>query len=445
MKILKVLKFGGTSVQSAASMRQVANCIKKDDSNRVVVVLSAVSGVTDALLKAVNLSIHNLENSLKIIAELRLKHVEILHELTENQPSESEKIIINIFDEITNKLCAFNALGEITPQNIDSVQSYGELLSTNIFCKFLNHSGIESKFLDIREIIKTNSNFTCAEVDFGLSLKEINNKFNIFKDNNIIITQGFIAVDEKKRTTTLGRGGSDYSASVLGKLLKSAEFDVEEIQIWTDVDGVLTADPRIIRHAKTIDILSPNEVRVLSYLGAKVLHPDTIKPAVEVDIPVRVMNTFNPDSNGTLITDMGLTSRSEVHSIVSIGRCNLLKIIVPPALNAWSFCGRVSEIAQLGNCKPIFMNVTDNELSLYFKNNVDIFLNSKLAETIEISDSYLIALTGCRLTEFGNEIINHLEFGLNIIGISDSALYINSDIEISQNLLNELHNRIFIN
>lgn len=428
---------------NASAMKQVLECIKLSRGKKCLVLLSAVSGVTDSLLEAAGLSVSDLSQSLNIIEKLRLLHLSILNDLTDSVPVKEIGTINDIFAELTDKLTAFNTLGELTTQNIDSVQSCGELLSTTIFSSFLEHLKIKSVWIDIRKIIKTDSNFTNAEVNFEMSAAALSNHSDIFKTERIIISQGFIASDNKDRTTTIGRGGSDYSAALMGKLLKHNGIDVDEIQIWTDVDGVLSADPRIVINAVTIKTMTPSEIRTLSYLGAKVLHPDTIKPAVSSNIAVRVLNTFNPESQGTLISNDLVYSTHCVHSLIRIDDCYELSLRPEPEISSWEFMQKILNIADNGKCNAVYSSAEDNSAVLYFRKNPHLFLGSKFAENINVRNCSLIALVGCDLKPLLPQIYEiSSELGLVISGMSDSVVYLKSSNNISNEMLIKIHNKI---
>lgn len=439
---MKILKFGGTSVQSADSMRQVLKCINKYIPENIVVILSAVSGTTDALIRATNLSVNKIQESHLIINEIEKKHLQIVNSLFNNNHNELTDRIYRYFNEIREKLEAFNFLDEITSQNTDSIQSYGEILSTDIFYEFLIKSGFDATLFDIRDYFKTDSEFTNANIDFQNSLNQIKGNIDFFRNNSIKIAQGFIASDSKNRTTTFGRGGSDYSAALIGKLLKIAGENVDEIQIWTDVDGVLSADPRLVESAKTIDYLSSNEIRTLSYLGAKVLHPETIKPAVSSKISLRILNTFNSECKGTLISDEPKNIKKSLKSIINIGKCYKLKMNSNVDNSLWNFAGKLTEIAETGKCKPIYFSSIENSLVLIFRFNEQIFRESSFADLIELNEINLIAFVGTNLEKVIVNFTNVLSDNFEIQGISNNAIFLVTKNEFELDELKKCHDAI---
>ena len=199
-----------------------------------------------------------------------------------------------------------------SPTSLAPKGPLGSLLSTTILQSAAKSNNINSRFLDIRNYINTNDNYLEAQINAKKTKNKIINFKRELKKYDILITQGFIASDTKGVTTTLGRGGSDYSASVIGAFLKA-----DEIQIWTDVSGVLSADPRKVKDVHPIPKMTFDEIRELAFYGAKVLHPDTIKPAIEEKIPVRILNTFKPKDKGTLIVDSVKSSYSGIRSVIT--------------------------------------------------------------------------------------------------------------------------------
>jgi len=295
---ITVQKFGGTSVGNSYAINQVYDRVNESTSDVIIVVSSAMSKVTDLLIKCANLAINDIAKSLLILDEIKNIHYSTIIELNINSKDAIEGLD-NYLSEIENVLIGINYISEITTKILDKIQSYGELLSTFIIYHYFIKFDKKCMLLDSREFIKTDSKYGEAKVDFeqtkeNLSTLELQTDY-------IYILQGFVASDSIGNTTTLGRGGSDYSAAIIGSALKQNGHNVKEIEIWTDVNGIMTADPREESDAKTIKEISYDEVLKLSYYGAKVIHPDTVKPAIENDIPVIVRNTFQPENLGTKI------------------------------------------------------------------------------------------------------------------------------------------------
>ncbi len=315
----KVMKFGGTSVGNHLAMEQVFRIVQKNASgNKLIVVLSACAGVTDSLLKLAekSLSAEPTETE-KIIETLEARHLQLVVELFRNGEKTANciKTVNFIFESLKKLVEGIRILGEITPKVTAEILSYGEILSSTIFYQFLISQGLVGFLLDAREVIHTDGVHLNAKPDLKKIAFNSTKLENIFKNYKIIITQGFIG-SWAKETTTLGRGGSDLSASLFGYCI-----DADEVQIWTDVDGVMTADPKLVDNPKTLSKMVFEEVVELSFYGAKVLHPETIKPAISKNIPIRVLNTFNPNGEGTLIIsgDRMDEQTGIFHSTVYIG------------------------------------------------------------------------------------------------------------------------------
>ncbi|UWX57723.1 lysine-sensitive aspartokinase 3 [Chlorobaculum sp. MV4-Y] len=298
-----VMKFGGTSVGTAAAMRQViANVSEKKKSGAPLVVLSACSGITNKLIQIADTAgSGRLEEAQQLVAEVRAFHLDLIGELIE-----SEELRKKVIEKITVYLTRLERLtegieivGELTERSKDRFCSFGELLSTSVFAAALNEHGTPCEWIDVRSVMITDDRYGFARPLADTCRKNTDEIIKPLLDaGTVVVTQGYIGATESGRTTTLGRGGSDLSAALFGAWLHS-----ESIEIWTDVDGVMTTDPRMVPEAKSIRVMTFSEAAELAYLGAKVLHPDTIAPAVEKNIPVYVLNTWHPDSKGTLITN----------------------------------------------------------------------------------------------------------------------------------------------
>ncbi|MFI5252966.1 MAG: lysine-sensitive aspartokinase 3 [Bacteroidota bacterium] len=294
-----VMKFGGTSVEDAAAMHRVAAIIRRELPRKPFVVLSACSGVTDELLAiAGNILQTGEDQSLALLDRLSDRHKLIAKKLL--SPECLDGVLHGLdgmFQELRNYIHGISLLGELTNRSLDTFTSYGERCSTYIFHAALQENGLPTALIPAAEFMITDDAFMNAQPQMNIiskKVQEIIPKYSTSHD--VLLTQGFIGSTKEGTTTTLGRGGSDYSAAILG-----AVIGVEEIQIWTDVDGMMTADPRIVSNPKRIETMSFDEAAELAYFGAKVLHPNTIYPAVQKGIPVRVLNSRNPQSSGTLI------------------------------------------------------------------------------------------------------------------------------------------------
>jgi aspartate kinase len=296
---IKVLKFGGTSVGSHLAMEQAYHIVQQNaNGNKLIVVLSACSGVTDTLLKISEMCLDsNRTETNQLVEELENRHIQLIVDLFRDgyKTAQCIKTVNFIFESLKKLIEGVRILGEITPKIVAEILSYGEILSTNIFYQYLLQKELSCYLLDAREVIYTDNVYLNAKPDLAKISLNGTKITNIFKNYKLIITQGFIG-NWSKETTTLGRGGSDLSAALF-----AYSIDADEVQIWTDVDGILTADPKIIPNVQVVRKMIFEEVGELSFFGAKVLHPETIKPAIAKNIPVRILNTFNSKFEGTLI------------------------------------------------------------------------------------------------------------------------------------------------
>ena len=298
-----VMKFGGTSVGSIDALTKATQIIKdaRDEYPRVVVIASAMAGVTDLLLKAASLASQGNTDSLADTeSTLREKHFSAADALVKDEKlCEETKQEINSLILLLVNLCnAIAVLGEASPRALDAVASLGERMSVPLLSAVAQSAGIRAKAIESSEFIVTNSHFQNAHPDFETTTEKIRRILSPSLDDGIvIITTGFIGATPEGVITTLGRGGSDYSAAIIGSVLPA-----NDVWIWTDVDGVMTTDPRIAPEARTLPEISYSEIAELAYYGAKVLHPKTIRPVVEAGIGLRICNTFNPSHPGTRLT-----------------------------------------------------------------------------------------------------------------------------------------------
>ncbi|MBC8125115.1 MAG: aspartate kinase [Candidatus Kapabacteria bacterium] len=313
-----VMKFGGTSVQDATSLKQVASIVKNHlhEQDGLVVVLSATAGTTDVLLdiaRGAGLG-RDVSNELEA---LDTRHTTILAELA---PLATHVALRSILEDCKVYTRALSVLGECTSQSLDHMAAFGEQLSTSILHSALEAETVRTAYFDVRQIMRTDDTFCSAIVDMK-STRQLSTQHLLSRcsTGSVVVTQGFIGADGNDRTTTLGRGGSDYTCAILGAVLGA-----REIRIWTDVSGVFSADPRVVPDAQPITELSFDEVREMALYGAKVLHPDTIAPAIDALIPVQVLNTFKPNEPGTRIVSQSATT-SDVHAVSIVRGCSFVR------------------------------------------------------------------------------------------------------------------------
>ncbi len=326
----KVLKFGGTSVGSVDAIRRCIAILGSAPRGSIAV-FSAFSGVTDLLSEAVDCAISDYPRAITKIETIKINALNFIKELT-IEASYLEQVINEvglIISELGELIESINFLRECYPTARDSVLAKGELISSKIIHYALLSSGINSFFADARDFIATDTNYGSAKPNFDtIDVKitgHICDKLSRGK-YAIAVTQGFIGRSSDQKTSTLGRGGSDFSASIIGASLKRAGYHIESIEIFTDVNGVMTADPKLVPDAKSLNRVSASEMLEMSYYGAKVLHPSTVVPALEANIPVKILNTFNHNFPGTLITDASESTIMRFRTVVELSNIYYFKI-----------------------------------------------------------------------------------------------------------------------
>ncbi len=292
-----VMKFGGTSVQNAEMMDKTLTIAESRLEKAPVLVSSAMSKVTDQLQVIAKLLGTGDENGAeKVLSEIETRHLSCAKSLlTGAYLEECVTALAKVVSELRLFIKALAILKEWSKRSNDAILSFGERLSTIILTHRALERGIQADLFDSRELVKTDDNFTQAQPLEDLTNKQVQAALKP-RPGRLAVLQGFIGSTQGGATTTLGRGGSDYTATIIGAALKA-----DEVEIWTDVNGIMTSDPRIVKNAKTISQISYREAAELAYFGAKVIHPATIQPAVNLGIPVWVKNTFKPEEEGTKI------------------------------------------------------------------------------------------------------------------------------------------------
>lgn len=349
-----VFKFGGASVQNSESIKNLYKILLKSKFDKLIIVISAIGKTTNALENICELAINNksFDNELN---ELKSKHLEIANILLNNNDLTSS--INNIFTKINNLTSEFSDYDIL----YDQIVSYGEILSTTIISYYLNYKGFKNKYVDSREIIITDDNFKNANVNYKKTQKKIDSLLQ--KNDKVIITQGFIGSNEKY-STTLGREGSDYTAA-----LYSYFTNADSLTIWKDVDGILTADPRIFNDTIKLKEISYTEAIELAYFGAQVIHPKTIKPLENKNIPLFVKSFINNDLDGTIIHK--INKKIKLKPIFIIKKNQVLLSIYPK-----DFSFIVEK-----NLSNIFKILSD------FKISVNLFQHSAISFSICINNS----------------------------------------------------------
>ncbi len=404
---MKILKFGGSSLANSERIDNVARIVETAyRDGGIAVVLSAMKGVTDRLVEAANKAKSGNGKYRDDIEWIATKHVETVRELF--KPSEQAGVITPIqlmVNELEDILHGVELIKECTLRTMDLVMSFGERMSCTLFSMYLKSKGIGAEFVDARRCIKTNDSFGGAVVDFEKSYSLTNQIVGkIVKEKKVPVITGFIGSTEDEITTTLGRNGSDYTASIIG-----ASIEADCIEIWTDVDGVLSADPRFVEDAFVIEELSYEEAMELSYFGAKVIHPYTMIPAVEKQIPIRIKNSLNPEAPGTLISSRPAEKKKAVTGIASIDKIALLNVegggmIGIPGVAARIFSALARESI---NIMMISQASSEHSICLVFhekdsqnaletlKNELSLEIEAKRIENLELKrDLVMMAVIG---------------------------------------------------
>ena len=357
---MKVLKFGGTSVANAQNIKLVLNIVQKQaKQDQLIVVVSALSKVTDLLQLASQKAASNDEEYKEIVAEIEKKHLETLKELI--PISEQSGLLSHgkrIINHLETLLDGCFLLGELSARTADTILSFGELLSSYIIAEALKQHLKNSSYQDSRELIKTNTNFGKAAVNFDLTNKFIADYF-ASNDSPVVVMPGFIASTIDGITTTLGRGGSDYTAAILAGAL-----DVTDLEIWTDVNGMFTANPKIVKQAQPIASISYQEAMELSHFGAKVLYPPTIQPVLRKNIPIHIKNTFEPEAEGTFISNNAVANGNPVKGISHIDNITLITLEGPGMIGVLGSSKRLFETLSLANVNVIFITQASSEHSI---------------------------------------------------------------------------------
>ncbi|GAB1309205.1 bifunctional aspartate kinase/homoserine dehydrogenase I [Urechidicola sp. KH5] len=337
---MKILKFGGTSVATAESIQEVIAICKDSAKNEsVAVVVSALGGATDVLLNAGSKAEHKDQSYLDDISSLEQRHISTIKSLIAD--SHQEEVIEEIklqFAQLSSILEGIYLINEFSNKTKDKIASFGELLSSYIIAEAMKSKGIDAERKNSQELIITDATFTNAKVNYTVTEKNIADYFKTAK-NDITVLPGFVANTIHGETTTLGRGGSDFTASIIAKALNA-----EELEIWTDVSGMYTANPKLVKHAKPIDHISYHEAMELSHFGAKVLFSPTIQPVLEKQIPIRIKNTFEPEAQGTFITQSTNGVSSPAKGISHVENIALLTVEGSGMIGIPGFTKRILEV-----------------------------------------------------------------------------------------------------
>jgi len=459
---MKVLKFGGTSVANAANIKLVLEISKNSaKTSNIVVVVSAFSGVTDLLLLAAKEASSKEEKYKNIAAKIEQKHSEAIDILITNADKKNVvETVQNHINHLKTLLDGCFLLGELSDRTSDTIVSFGEILSSTIIAKAMENVCDSVHFKDSRELIKTKNHFGKAVVEFETTNKLIQ---NYFKENTASITvmPGFIASSLDGNNTTLGRGGSDYTAAIIAAALK-----VSQLEIWTDVSGMFTANPRVVKQAQPIEKISYQEAMELSHFGAKVLYPPTIQPVLSLNIPILIKNTFEPEAFGTYISNTENIGANSIKGISHIDKIALLTIEGPGMIGVSGSSKRLFEVLSNKKINVVFITQASSEHSIcigILNQDADIAKNAidkafeleisqlKIDECVVEKNLCIIALVGESMKNYqglsGKMFSTLGKNNVNIRAIAQGASERNISAVISENdvkkALNVLHECFF--
>ena len=356
---MKVLKFGGTSVGSSKNINSVINILENyGETDGIVCVVSAVGGITDKLLLAGKQAQSKDRAFVDTFSGIKERHYTIIKELN---PTNNKGILNYIDDRLSalySLLEGIYLINELSPKTSDKLVSYGELLSSYIIAETMKNRGLSAERKNSHELIITNSNFTKAEVDYKITDKNIQDYFKS-ASQQITILPGFISKSKTGEQTTLGRGGSDFTAAII-----AAALHVEQLEIWTDVSGMFTTNPKLVKQAYPIDKISYQEAMELSHFGAKVLYPPTVQPVLSLDIPIHIKNTLDPDAVGTIISNEDTKSLSPVKGISNISNIALLTLEGTGMVGIPGFSKRLFETLSQEKINVIMITQASSEHSI---------------------------------------------------------------------------------
>ncbi len=459
---MKVLKFGGTSVGTAENIKIIVSLLKKQSQidPELSVVVSAFGGVTDMLIRISELA-QQQDNSYKtLFTELKERHYSTIDSLFTAPDGLAVKAYVSsVLSELEQIIHGVYLLRELSKRSLDMIMSFGERLSAYIIAKYSTSAGLVAKFVDTRPLIITDDNFGAARVQFERTVENIRNYYQ--EHSGVKIITGFIASSPDGVITTLGRGGSDFTASIFGAALKA-----DEIQIWTDVNGVMTSNPVKVPAAFPLKTLSYEEAMELSHFGAKVLHPPTIQPALEQNISLKIMNTFQPDFPGTLIQKEPEANHFIIKGISSIQDISLLRIQGSGMIGVPGIASRIFSTLAREQINIILITQASSEHSIcvavvpgkalaakkMIEAEFDLEIRARMVDPVIIEkDLSILAIVGnnmCHTPGIAGRMFRALGAnGINVIAIAQGSSELNISVVISRHdetrALNVLHQAFF--
>lgn len=456
---MKVLKFGGTSCGTVESIQQVIQILQDNiaKGERIAVVYSAMGGVTNKLIEIGRMASTGNTDYYDALKALEERHFTAVRGLIDiKSQSSSIAKVRGLVNELEDLLKGISLIRELSTRTLDLLMSFGERLSTTIITEALKARGVNAEFCDARTLIRTNNHFSYAEVDFEVTNAQINAHFA--KTDALLCITGFIGSTEDGITTTLGRGGSDYTGSIFG-----AALDAEVIEIWTDVDGMMTADPRKVSNAFTIPTITYAEAMELSHFGAKVIYPPSLQPAFAKNIPIKVLNTFNTVSEGTTVHNTALETPYAITGISSIDDIALVNVQGSGMIGVAGVSARLFSAMSRNKISVILISQASSEHSICFaidpKNaerakdvldqefSVEIAAGDIDRDGIQIQRNVsIIAIVGegmRRSTGVSGKLFTALgKNGINVIATAQGSSELNISVVIQKNDLSKALNAI---
>ncbi len=450
--MLVVMKFGGTSVGSVDALKNVVEIIKKihQQGDQVVVVVSAMSGVTDMLLDSARKAERRDEEAVRMAqVKIAQKHSQVTRHFLGDTPQRKKVMgeIRGLVDEFGALCHGIRVLGELTPRALDVIGGLGERMSVPQVTALLNQADIPSQAVEATKLIVTDRRFGAAIPLIEQTARKTEAGLRpVLDEGKVAVVAGYIGATEDGIQTTLGRGGSDYSATILARALGA-----DEVWIWTDVNGVMTADPRVVPEARTLEQISYAEISELSYFGAKVLHSQAIRPARREGMPVRILNTFEPDHPGTLITADAQKTSKTVKAVAAIKDMSLISVEGPGMIGIPGIAGRTFSAVARTNTNVLMISQASSEQAICFVvPTVDVpkvaqSLESELAREIERrdldrikweEDTVILAVVGAGMK--GTPGVSGRLFGalgenrINIVAIAQGSSEFNISLVVTQ-------------
>ena len=466
---MKVMKFGGTSVKDAGRIRDVAAILAREDlSEGLVVVCSAMKGITDDLIKAAHAAENGDSTYSTTLTGIWQRQETALVELfgsTEAKAAGVRADLEFMFREMQEICHGIFLIRECSLRSLDLMMSFGERLNNRLIAAYLQSTGVEASFVDARDLVLTDNSFGSGMVDFAKTYYNIQMYFNKVWGNNwqgkVALVTGFVGATVDGITTTLGRNGSDYTGAIFG-----AALNVKDIEIWTDVDGVLSADPRVVKKAFVIPELSVEEAMEMCYFGAEVLHPFTIIPAVEKKIPIWIKNTMNPAARGTRIATDVAPSQHIITGLASIQRVSLINIQGGGLMGTKGIASRIFAALAKADANIIMISQASSEHSICvvlrdheaqsalraLQHELKPLVHSKLISSVElVGGMEIVAVIGANMR--GKPGVSGQLFGalgaagVNVHVIAQGSSEMNISFVIEQNdhvqALNVLHEAFF--